>query len=108
MSEMIASYQSLLSSAARLLEALKRSDWDALTDLEAEYREQFERVQNADATPQQDPTILRRKQQLLGELLEHDREIRKLMGSRREELSRLMNITRRQGKLHRAYGAHSQ
>ncbi len=105
MSPIVRSYEELLVLSEQMFEAARASNWDELTDLQAVYMAEVERLRQLDHNaPFTDAERLRRFQ-LLERILAYDARIRDLTHPRLAELGALMSNSRRKLELSAAYGA---
>ncbi|QET05862.1 MULTISPECIES: flagellar protein FliT [Cupriavidus] len=105
MSPIVRSYEELLLLSEQMLEAARAGNWDAMSELQQVYLAEVERLRQLDhAVPFSDNERLRRFQ-LLERILAFDARIRDLTMPRLAQLGSLLNNSRTQMSLHRAYGA---
>ncbi|ASK34786.1 flagellar protein [Alcanivorax sp. N3-2A] len=100
----LGTYEQLLACSTRMLGLVRRQDWEALIGEETDYLSVVSGLAELEqnivlSKPQQD-----RKADLLERILEQDMEIRQGLMARRDELSRLMDVSRRRRDLGRSYG----
>ncbi len=100
----IEGYQDLLERSEQMLARAREADWSSLLEQEAGYVQQVERVAELDERHSLSEDGRRRKAALLERILDNDREVRRLMAQRRDELGELIDSSRRQRDLQRAYG----
>lgn len=101
--EIIASYQFLLECSDRMLFRARDEDWSSLIAEESRYAAKVEQLARLEPGLELDRMHQERKAALLRRILEQDQEIRERLSQRREELSRLMEVSQRQRKLNSAY-----
>ncbi|CAG9170880.1 flagellar protein FliT [Cupriavidus pampae] len=105
MSPIVRSYEELLVLSEQMLEAARAGNWDAMSELQQVYLAEVERLRQLDhGAPFSDNERLRRFQ-LLERILTFDARIRDLTMPRLAQLGSLLNSSRTQLGLHRAYGA---
>lgn len=102
---MIDGYQDLLERSERMLALAREADWSALVDQEAGYVRQVARVAELDAQHDLTNGERQRKAELLEAILENDREVRRHLVQRRDELGELIGTVQRRRDLQQAYGA---
>lgn len=96
-------YTALLASASQMHDLATSSDWEALIDQRTHYVMLVDGLRQLDTQVQLDSVGEQHKAELLEAILEHDAEIRRLLVSRRDEISAMMEVSQQQKRLHRAY-----
>lgn len=102
--QVLLAYEALLARSGRMLDCVRRHEWDALVEEEAHYLVDVEQLSSREQGSVLDPAQRTRKAQLLERILERDLEIRRCLVARREELAGLIGTTRRKRDLRRSYG----
>lgn len=103
-SSVIAVYESLLRRSEQMLNFARLGDWSSLVMERSRYLVDLERIsQHEKHVPLSEGDRLRRIC-LLERILELDAEIRSCLVARRDELGRLLSVSRRRLDLNRAYG----
>lgn len=103
-SSVIAVYEGLLRRSEQMLDFARLGDWSSLVMERSLYLVDLERVsQHEKHAPMSEADHLRRIC-LLESILEFDAEIRACLVARRDELGRLLSVSRRRLDLNRAYG----
>ena len=102
--QVLLAYEALLARSGRMLDCVRRQDWDALMDEEAHYLVDVEQLSSREQDTALDPSQRARKAELLERILEHDLEIRRCLVARRDELAGLIGTSRRKRDLRRSYG----
>lgn len=97
-------YAALLDSAAHMRELASAEQWAELIEQRTEYVMLVDKLRHLDAGILLNADGEQRKAELLENILEHDAEVRRQLVSRRDELSKLINVSERERRLHRAYG----
>lgn len=101
----LAEYEQIAALTHRMLEAARKSEWDALVALERDCGRHFARVMsNPYDDAAGDEHYRRRKAALIHRILDEDAEIRLLVEPWLRQLSSLVGSTRQQAQLQRAYG----
>ncbi|MEA3639765.1 MAG: flagellar protein FliT [Lamprobacter sp.] len=102
--ELLQAYECLLTCSARMLNAAREADWEALIALQGRYLEQMETLRGLDDEQMiLDQEVNNRKIELLEQLVEQDQEIRKRLMERREALTQMILGSRHQLALSRTY-----
>ena len=102
--QVLLAYEALLARSGRMLDCVRRQDWEALVDEEAHYLVDVEQLSSREQDTALDPDQQARKAGLLERILERDLEIRRCLVARRDELAGLIGTTRRKRDLWRSYG----
>ncbi|MDW7745263.1 flagellar protein FliT [Halomonas sp.] len=102
--DVVAGYETLLQQTRRMLEATSRQEWETLVSYEAYYVLQTEQLKRLDATVPLTEEHQRRKAELIEQILENNLHVRDRLMARRDELGELIDTSRRQRNLSRAYG----
>lgn len=102
--QVLLAYEALLARSGRMLDCVRRQDWDALMEEEAHYLVDVEQLSNRERDTHLDTTQQARKALLLEGILERDLEIRRCLVARREELAGLIGTSKRKRDLRRSYG----
>jgi flagellar protein FliT len=103
-SSVIAVYESLLRRSEQMLDFARLGDWSSLVMERSLYLVDLERVTQHEKHAQMSEGDRLRRICLLEGILERDAEIRACLVARRDELGRLLSVSRRQLDLNRAYG----
>ncbi len=103
-SQVILNYESLSALTGRMRDAAEHGEWDALVNLEQQCSHQVETMKPADAATALDEASRQRKIQLIKKILADDAEIRNRTEAWMGQLQRLMQNSRQERQLHRAYG----
>lgn len=96
-------YRQLETQAARLARLAGAQDWDGLVDEEEGYVAAVARLADLEKEVDLDAPQRDAKSGILERILAHDLDIRSRLLARREELSRLMAVSRREQALDRFY-----
>lgn len=97
-------YESLAEKSSAMLEAARRSDWDAVIEIEQECARLIAELKaDGDLVPLDDGAR-RRKAQLIRRMLIQDAEIRDLAQPWLAELGRLLSVGRNRRNVETAYG----
>lgn len=104
--DVVAGYETLLQQTRCMLEATNRQEWETLVSYEADYVLQTEQLKRLDATVPLTEAHQRRKAELIERILENNLHVRDRLMARRDELGELIDTSRRQRNLSRAYGVH--
>ncbi|WP_353192895.1 flagellar protein FliT [Pandoraea pnomenusa] len=97
-------YESIAGLTERMLGVARGGDWDALIDLEAQYRAQVDSIKQLDAALPLTEDERARKHEIIRRILADDAAIRDLVVPRLAHLDAMINNTRRQRALHEVYG----
>lgn len=100
----IESYRQLLAQSQRMLEFARQGDWSSLVLERSRYLVGLETVTQCERRLGIAGGDRMRRACLLEEILGLESEIRSCLLARREELGRLIEVSRRQIQLSRAYG----
>jgi len=104
-SSVIEQYRQLLEVSSRMLDLARGQEWEALVQCEAGYVVSLQRVRYLDDAQPLSDSEREQKFGLLERILTQDAETRRMLESRREELSCLIGSSRRQQALGQAYQA---
>lgn len=104
-SPVVEQYRGLLEVSTRMLGLARAQEWDALIQCEAGYVVSLQRVRTTDDEPPLSDAEREEKFGLLERILLQDAETRRVLESRRDELSHLIGSSRRQQALGQAYQA---
>lgn len=102
-SQVIESYQHLLSQSRHMLELARQGDWSSLVLEKSRYLVLLESVTQCERRLGVEGGDRLRRAYLLEQILELEAEIRTCLEARRDELGRLISVSRRQIDLGRAY-----
>ena len=102
--QVLLAYEALLARSGRMLDCVRRHDWDALMEEEAHYLVDVEQLPSREQDTALDASQRARKAELLERILERDLEIRRCLVARRDELAGLIGTTKRKRDLRRSYG----
>lgn len=101
--QILSAYEKIALLTRRMLETARRSEWDALIDLEHDCGRHFARlIENTREQPD-DPDYRSRKAALIRRILDDDAEIRLLVEPWLAQLSILIGNTQQQSRLQQAY-----
>ncbi|MDP1652713.1 MAG: flagellar protein FliT [Rhodocyclaceae bacterium] len=103
-SQVIANYESLAALTGQMRNAAVRGEWDPLISIEQERSKLVAAMQSLDAEAQLDEAALRRKDQLINEILAGDAEIRNLTQAWMGEFQLSMQSNFQELRLLREYG----
>ncbi len=96
-------YETLAKRSAAMLDAARRSDWDAVTSIEQECSEIIGGLKSSlDAVPA-DAKARQRKTQIIRRMLIEDAEIRDLAQPQLARLARMIQVTGKERRVERAY-----
>lgn len=101
---LLAAYESLLARSTRMLACVRERDWFALVEEQSCYVVEVESISRAEGAFSLSGEEQGRKADLLERILEQDVEIRRSLLERREELYKLLGMSRRKRDLARSYG----
>jgi len=104
-SPVIEQYRQLLEMSNQMLDLAREQQWEALVQCEAGYLVSLQRVRVLDREQSLNEPEGKEKFDLLERILGQDAETRRMLESRREELSHLIGSSRRQQALGQAYQA---
>ena len=104
-SEVICAYRRLEVQASHMAALAREQDWDALIGEQEKYAGAAEGVADMEKGVTLDERENTTKYTILEHILGHDLEVRSRLIERREELSQMMAVSRRESALERAYGA---
>lgn len=104
-SGVIDSYQHLLQQSQRMLEFARQGDWSSLVLEKSRYLVELENVTQCERRLGVEGGDRARRACLLEQILELEVEIRSCLLARRDELGRLIGVSRRQLEVGRAYRA---
>ncbi|MTI50222.1 MAG: flagellar protein FliT [Alcanivorax sp.] len=102
--QVLLAYEALLARSGRMLDCVRRHDWDGLMGEEAHYLVDVEQLSSRERDTALDASQQARKADLLERILERDLEIRRCLVARRDELAGLIGTTKRKRDLRRSYG----
>lgn len=100
----IAAYEAMLQQTQCMLEAAHRQEWETLITHQTEYLLQTDRLQQLDEAIPLTETLRQRKADLIERILDNNLHLRNHLMARREELSELIDTSRQQRNISRAYG----
>lgn len=100
----IQAYRQLEAQASRMAAMAKQADWEALVNEEERYTGAVANLADMEEGVTLDEHENEAKYTLLENILDHDLNVRSRLIERREELSQLMAVSRRESALGRAYG----
>jgi flagellar protein FliT len=105
--EMIRTYEDILSVTAQMLDAARAADWEGLVTREQQCRELVENLMRVRGEKEiaLEPTIRKRKVEIIRQVLADDAEIRNLTEPWMQRLQGLLTSVKHERKLHVAYGA---
>lgn len=107
--QLLDAYETLLACSGKMLKAACEADWEALIDLQGSYLAEIEALQqHEDARIALDDAGRARKAELLEQLLGQDREIRKRLNDRRQELTSMILGSKHELALTRTYGYYQE
>jgi flagellar protein FliT len=101
--QILSEYGKIALLTRRMLETARRSDWDALIDLERDCARHFSQLIENNHDQPDDPGYRGRKATLIRRILDDDAEIRLLVEPWLAQLSLLIGNTQQQARLHQAY-----
>ncbi|OLO03294.1 MULTISPECIES: flagellar protein FliT [Salinicola] len=104
-SSVVEQYRDLLEVSGQMLALAREQQWESLVQCEAGYLVSLQRVRALDLEHSLSDAEREEKLELLEQILTQDVETRRLLDSRREELSHLIGSSRRQQALGQAYQA---
>lgn len=104
-SKVIANYESLSALTAQMREAAAHDQWNQLIDIEKQRGNLVAAMKPLDAEVKLDASARRRKDQLIGQILAQDAEIRSLTQAWMGQLQLTMQNTLQQLRLLKEYGA---
>tara|TARA_R100001143_G_C3343753_1_gene125641 strand:+ start:906 stop:1310 length:405 start_codon:yes stop_codon:yes gene_type:complete len=102
--QVLLAYEALVARSGRMLDCVRRQDWEALVEEEAHYLVDVEQLSSREQETVLDPAQSARKAHLLERILERDLEIRRCLLARRDELAGLIGTSKRTRDLRRSYG----
>lgn len=102
--EMLDLYQEVARLTDHMLSAAHQSDWDRLLELEAGCAHCIESLRGCPVPARLSESVREQKIALLRRILTNDREIRKLTEPWMQRIGQLLETTRRQSDVARAYG----
>jgi flagellar protein FliT len=102
--QVLLAYEALVARSGRMLDCVRRQDWEALVEEEAHYLVDVEQLSSREQETVLDPAQSARKAHLLERILERDLEIRRCLLARRDELAGLIGTSKRKRDLRRSYG----
>lgn len=86
----LALYEQALARTREMLEAARKSDWDALVQRERERAILVERLQEHDPDPARDAATLARKREILQEIFQADEQVQTLTQDWMHELREVL------------------
>jgi flagellar protein FliT len=98
-------YESIAHLTARMLDAARAAEWDALVGLERDCSALFARLFAADTRQPRSPEFQQRKATLIRGVLADDAQIRSLVEPWLNQLAKLLNHTGQERRLAQAYQA---
>ncbi|MCP1314800.1 MULTISPECIES: flagellar protein FliT [unclassified Halomonas] len=96
-------YHELLERSAQMQILASTEQWAELIEQRTHYVMLVDKLRELDESVALDETGRTRKAELLERILEHDVDIRRRLVTRRDELGKLIGVSRKQRDLHRAY-----
>lgn len=99
----MSTYETLSNKSAAMLEAARRSDWDAVISIEQECSEIIGNLKSSRDVVPGDPKARQRKTQIIRRMLIEDAEIRDLAQPQLARLARMIQVTGKQQRVERAY-----
>ncbi len=106
--QVLLAYEALLARSGRMLDCVRRHDWETLVEEESHYLVDVEQLSDRESDTVLDAGQQARKAMLLERILDRDLEIRRCLVARREELAALIGSSRRKRDLRRSYGPASR
>lgn len=100
---LIEQYQDLLQLTERMLKLTHNNEWDELIAIETDYIAEVARIGGPLPIDHLDETTQTRIGELLERILDNDMRIRQQLIERRDALGEMLQVSRRQQDLHRAY-----
>jgi len=101
---LLKAYERLLECSEKMLKLACAADWEALIELQSSYLAEVEMLHHFDDEQMMlEQWAIRRKAELLKQLLERDQAIRQRLMDRRRELTRMIQGSRQQLALSRTY-----
>ncbi|MFG6665508.1 flagellar protein FliT [Halomonas sp. HNIBRBA4712] len=100
---LLETYGELLSRAAQMQSLASTEQWPELIEQRTHYVVLVDKLRELDERVELDDAGKAQKADLLERILEHDVEIRRRLVTRRDELGKLIGVSRKQRDLHRAY-----
>lgn len=98
-------YQQLLHISERMLKLARLSLWEELIELEVDYLCCVEKTTHLPLSQENTSATLQEAlRQLIGQILENEREVKHLLQSRMDELKSLIGSSARQQAINSAYG----
>lgn len=98
------SYESIRTLTSEMLTAARASDWERLAAIERECRARVDRLTAAEPRMSLKPALLRRKIEIIHQVLADDAEIRRLVEPRLVQLEQYLGTARERRRVARAYG----
>ncbi len=102
--EIVAVYEEISDITGQMLDAARASDWDRLTQLEAQCSSRVEILRRDPGRQVLDAGSRQTKVRLINKILADDREIRNLTEPWMQRLSVMMNSGETERRLNQAYG----
>lgn len=104
-SQVIRAYRQLEVQTSHMVDLARQKDWDALVDEQEKYSGAVQGLAAMEKDVSLDERENAAKYTILEHILGHDLEVRTRLMERREELTQMMAVSRRESALERAYGA---
>jgi flagellar protein FliT len=98
-------YEQALELTRAMLEAARRSDWDALVGLEKERLTLVDQLRELDVNPARDVATREQKRQVIRDIMECDEQIQILTQDWMRELREVLGSISAEQKLSRTYGS---
>jgi flagellar protein FliT len=97
-------YEQVLALTRDMLDAARRSDWDALVQRERERALLVDRLREHDPDPARDPADRERKRAIILEIVQGDEQIQALTQDWMHELREVLGSLSTEQRLSRTYG----
>jgi flagellar protein FliT len=97
-------YEQVLALTRDMLDAARRSDWDALVQRERERAQLVDRIREHDPDPARDPAGRERKRAIILEIVQGDEQIQVLTQDWMHELREVLGSLSTEQRLSRTYG----
>ena len=98
-------YEQALELTRAMLEAARKSDWDALVSLENERTAVVDQLRELDVNPTRDSEVLGPKRKVIRDIMECDEQIQILTQDWMRELREVLGSISAEQKLSRTYGS---
>lgn len=98
-------YEQALELTRAMLEAARRSDWDALVGLEKERSSVVDQLKEMDVNPARDAETREHKRQVIRDIMECDEQIQILTQDWMRELREVLGSISAEHRLSRTYGS---